>query len=90
VSKSFIFQVEKYAKKKSHHPKQNRKIVSIESRTASPIVPKPKTATVDDLWTLAIFQADPTPFFQQTCSNGDAHLQLSIKCRLVQMFIGTT
>jgi hypothetical protein len=39
----------------------NSEIVYIESRTASPIVPKPKTATVDDLWTLAIFQADPTP-----------------------------
>jgi hypothetical protein len=38
-----------------------QKIVYRKSHTASPIVPKPKTATVDDLWTLAMFQADPTP-----------------------------
>jgi hypothetical protein len=47
--------------KHMHHVLGNSEIVYIESRTASPIVPKPKTATVDDLWTLAIFQADPTP-----------------------------
>jgi len=29
--------------------------------TANPIVPSPKTATVDPCWTLQIFQADPTP-----------------------------